>query len=179
MPGGLIQIASYGIHDIFLIGNPQITFFKTIYRRHSNFSMEYIEEQLNGTQNYGGYLSCILSKSGDLLHKLYLKINIPEINLDKSTYTDTDPNNNNNYKIEYNNFNTNVNNIIYFINQTNYYIIQPLYKLLDINANKLKYSDILAKYKVAKNKMNYTQQINNINSAMESEEEDNFNDIEC
>jgi hypothetical protein len=164
MPGGLIQIASYGIHDIFLIGNPQITFFKTIYRRHSNFSMEYIEEQLNGTQNYGGYLSCNLSKSGDLLHKLYLKINIPEINLDKFHNTDIDYNNNVNSINEYNNFNTYVNDINFFINQTNYYIIQPLYKLLNINANKLKYNDIYAKYKNVKNKMNYTQKLEYINT---------------
>jgi hypothetical protein len=163
MPGGLIQIASYGIHDIFLIGNPQITFFKTIYRRHSNFSMEYIEEQLNGTQNYGGYLTCILSKSGDLLHKLYLKINIPEINLDKITYTDTDPNYNDNYIKEFTDFNNYVNNLNFFINQTNYYIIQPFYKLLNVNT-KPKYNDIYAKYKIAKNKMNYTQKIKDISN---------------
>lgn len=164
MPGGLIQIASYGIHDIFLIGNPQITFFKTIYRRHSNFSMEYIEEQLNGTQNYGGYLSCILSKSGDLLHKLYLKINIPEINLDKIPYTNSDFNNNVNSTNEYKNFSNYVNNINFFINQTNYYIIQPLSKLLNVNANKLKYNDIYTKYKIVKNKMNYTQKIKDISN---------------
>ena len=44
MTGGLIQIASYGIQDIYLIGNPQITFFKTVYKKHCNFSMEYLEE---------------------------------------------------------------------------------------------------------------------------------------
>ena len=83
MVGGLIQIASYGWHDIFLIGNPQITFFKTVYRRHTNFSMEYLEEQLIGTQNFGGYLTSNLSKTGDLLHKLYLKINIPQVAIER------------------------------------------------------------------------------------------------
>ena len=86
MAGGLIQIASYGIHDIFLIGNPQITFFKIVYRRHTNFSMEYLEEQLNGYQNFGSQMSCNISKSGDLLHKMYLKINIPQITINKLQY---------------------------------------------------------------------------------------------
>ena len=73
MGGGLIQIASYGLQDIFLIGNPQITFFKTVYRKHTNFSMEYIQEYFDGIQNFGNYLSCNISKAGDLMHRIYLK----------------------------------------------------------------------------------------------------------
>ena len=47
MVGGLLQLVANGVQDIFLIGNPQITFFKVVYKRHTNFSMEYLEEQLN------------------------------------------------------------------------------------------------------------------------------------
>ena len=49
MGGGLMQLVAYGAQDIYLTGNPQITFFKVVYRRHTNFSMECIEQTLNGT----------------------------------------------------------------------------------------------------------------------------------
>ena len=150
MAGGLIQIASYGIHDIFLIGNPQITFFKIVYRRHSNFSMEYIEEQFSGNQNFGGYLSCNLSKAGDLLHKLYLKIAIPQVLINKSIYSNQEQNIVN----PYNTYLANYNQIQIFINSVNYNIIQPLYKLLKIS--NLKYNEINSKYNISLNRMNYT-----------------------
>jgi len=149
MAGGLIQIASYGIHDIFLIGNPQITFFKIVYRRHSNFSMEYIEEQFNGTQNFGGYLSCNLSKAGDLLHKLYLKIAVPQVLINKSIYSNQEQNITN----PYNTYLSNYNQIQIFINSVNFNLIQPLYKLLQIS--NLKYTEINSKYTISLNRMNY------------------------
>ena len=48
MGGGLMQLVAYGVQDIYLTGNPQITFFKVVYRRHTNFSMETIEQTING-----------------------------------------------------------------------------------------------------------------------------------
>lgn len=156
MTGGLIQIASYGIHDIFLIGNPQITFFKTVYRRHSNFSMEYIEEQFNGTQNFGGYLSCNLTKAGDLLHKLYLKINIPQVVLNKLQYSNAENNINNPYE----SFKVIYDKIQNFINLVNYNLNIPLKKLLDIN--DLKYFDINSKYIISLNRMNYDLMLDKI-----------------
>ena len=50
MGGGLMQLVAYGAQDIYLTGNPQITFFKVVYRRHTNFSMESIKQTLTGTQ---------------------------------------------------------------------------------------------------------------------------------
>ena len=44
MGGGLMQLVAYGAQDIYLTGNPQITFFKVVYRRHTNFSIESIEQ---------------------------------------------------------------------------------------------------------------------------------------
>jgi len=79
MAGGLIQIASYGNQDILLISNPQITFFKIVYRRYTNFSMEYHKELFNGLNNFGEVLSITINKTGDLLHKLYLKIQLPDV----------------------------------------------------------------------------------------------------
>jgi hypothetical protein len=158
MAGGLIQIASYGIHDIFLIGNPQITFFKTVYKRHSNFSMEYIQEALDGVQNFGGSLTCNLTKAGDLLHKLYVQIEIPQVLINKATFGYPDPNNSTAYAIFSNNYNI----IINFLNLVNYNIIQPLYKLLKLT--NINYTDINNKYLVLYNSMSYSNQINKLDS---------------
>jgi hypothetical protein len=40
MGGGLLQLVAYGAQDVYLTGNPQITFFKVAYRRHTNFALE-------------------------------------------------------------------------------------------------------------------------------------------
>ena len=158
MAGGLIQIASYGLHDIFLIGNPQITFFKIVYRRHTNFSMEYITENFIGIQDFGNNLSCNLTKAGDLLHKLYLKIDIPQVAINKIMYGTSELNANNPYSTYLLNYNL----IQKFINQLNYNLIQPLYTLLKING--LKYNDVKNKYNTTYNKMNYSNCVNNIST---------------
>ena len=53
MAGGLMQLIAYGAQDIYLTGNPQITFFKVVYRRHTNFSMECIQQNINGNGYIG------------------------------------------------------------------------------------------------------------------------------
>ena len=72
MGGGLLQLVAYGAQDIYLTGNPQITYFKTVYRRHTNFSMESIEQVWCGDPLCGRATSTI-SRNGDLVHKLYLQ----------------------------------------------------------------------------------------------------------
>ena len=72
MGGGLLQLVAYGAQDIYLTGNPQITYFKTVYRRHTNFSMESIEQVWCGDPLCGRATST-LSRNGDLIHKLYLQ----------------------------------------------------------------------------------------------------------
>lgn len=88
MPGGIVQIAVYGAQDIFLTGTPQITFFKVVYRRHTNFSIESIQQQFIGVTNFGYEMCSVIDKVGDLMHKVYLEIDLPEINLkkDRSNY---------------------------------------------------------------------------------------------
>ena len=75
MGGGLMQLVAYGAQDIYLTGNPQITFFKVVYRRHTNFSMELIEQTLNGTVSSGGRVTATISRNGDLVHRLYANWN--------------------------------------------------------------------------------------------------------
>ena len=74
MGGGLMQLVAYGAQDIYLTGNPQITFFKVVYRRHTNFSMEAIEQTWNGSNNTSGRCTATISRNGDLVHRLYLEV---------------------------------------------------------------------------------------------------------
>jgi hypothetical protein len=74
MGGGLMQLVAYGAQDIYLTGNPQITFFKVVYRRHTNFSMEAIAQTFNGTVGYGNRVTATISRNGDLVHRMYLEI---------------------------------------------------------------------------------------------------------
>jgi hypothetical protein len=157
MAGGLIQIASYGIHDIYLIGNPQITFFKTVYKKHCNFSMEYLEELFNSNTNFGNEFSMTITKTGDLLHKLYLKIVIPQVLINKKTYGTLDIDNN----TFYTQFNASYKKIIEYINSINYNIVQPLFNLIKIT--NIKYSEINQKYTSLYNKLNYSNLLSTIN----------------
>jgi len=72
-----MQLVAYGAQDIYLTGNPQITFFKVVYRRHTNFSMEAIEQTINGTANYGNSITVTISRNGDLVHRMYVE-HLPE-----------------------------------------------------------------------------------------------------
>ena len=85
MGGGLMQLVAYGAQDIYLTGNPQITFFKVVYRRHTNFSVEAVEQNMTGTANFGGKASCTISRNGDLIYRTYLVVDLPEINPSDTT----------------------------------------------------------------------------------------------
>ena len=70
-----MQLVAYGAQDIYLTGNPQITFFKVVYRRHTNFSMEAIEQTFNGSVGTGSSsVTSTISRNGDLVHKLYIEV---------------------------------------------------------------------------------------------------------
>ena len=79
MGGGLMQLVAYGAQDIYLTGNPQITFFKVVYRRHTNFSMEEIAQTPNGSVSFGGTASFTISRNGDLVHKMYFEFSPADI----------------------------------------------------------------------------------------------------
>ena len=68
-----MQLVAYGAQDIYLTGNPQITFFKVVYRRHTNFSMESIKQTFDGTADYGSSVSATISRNGDLVYRMYLE----------------------------------------------------------------------------------------------------------
>jgi hypothetical protein len=72
-----MQLVAYGAQDIYLTGNPQITFFKVVYRRYTNFSMEAIEQTFNGTADFGKRVTCTISRNGDLIGRVYLQVTLP------------------------------------------------------------------------------------------------------
>ena len=80
MGGGLMQLVAYGAQDVYLTGNPQITFWKVSYRRHTNFAMESIEQTFNGQADFGRRVTCTISRNGDLCYRTYLQVTLPEIN---------------------------------------------------------------------------------------------------
>jgi len=80
MGGALMQLVAYGAQDVYLTGNPQITFWKVTYRRYTNFAIESIEQTFNGQADFGRRVQCSLSRNGDLAYRTYLQVTLPEIN---------------------------------------------------------------------------------------------------
>jgi hypothetical protein len=80
-----MQLVAYGAQDIYLTGNPQITFFKIVYRRHTNFALESIEQTFNGNADFGKKITCSISRNGDLITRIYLRMEIPAITLQSNT----------------------------------------------------------------------------------------------
>jgi len=75
-----MQLVAYGAQDVYLTGNPQITFWKVTYRRHTNFAMESIEQTFNGQADFGRRVTCTISRNGDLAYRTLLQVTLPEIN---------------------------------------------------------------------------------------------------
>ena len=90
MGGGLMQLVAYGAQDIYLTGNPQITFFKVVYRRHTNFSIEAIQQTFEGSSSSlkeGGNRTCLISRNGDLVYRMWLECDLKFNNFNtNSTY---------------------------------------------------------------------------------------------
>lgn len=72
---GLVQLVAFGTEDLYLTGQPQISFFKSVYRRHTNFSMESIPQTITGTVSPGSRVSVTIARNGDLLKKLWITFN--------------------------------------------------------------------------------------------------------
>ena len=79
MGGGLLQLVAYGAQDVYLTGNPQITFFKVVYRRHTNFSIESIQQSINGKFDFGNRVTCQISRNGDLIHRMMLEVELNQL----------------------------------------------------------------------------------------------------
>jgi len=79
MGGGLMQLVAYGAQDVYLTGNPQITFFKVVYRRHTNFSVECIQQTWNGAADFGRTVTCNINRNGDLITNMYVAVELNSV----------------------------------------------------------------------------------------------------
>jgi len=87
-----MQLVAHGAQDFYLTGNPQITFFKVVYRRHTNFACESIEQTFNGQTNWNSRAVCNIQRSGDLITKMYLQVRLNGYNTQElSSYDPTNP----------------------------------------------------------------------------------------
>jgi hypothetical protein len=78
MGGGLMQLVAYGAQDVYLTGQPQITYFKVVYRRHTNFSVEPIQQTFQGNAEFGRTITCNINRNGDLITNMYLVAKIKQ-----------------------------------------------------------------------------------------------------
>jgi len=69
-----MQLVAYGAQDVYLTGNPKVTFFQAVYKRHTNFAMECIEQTVNGTVGNTGRVSVTIARNGDLVGCMHLEM---------------------------------------------------------------------------------------------------------
>jgi len=79
MTGGLLQLAAYGAQDVYLTGNPQITFFVGVYRRYTNFAIQNVPQYFTGNATFGQKIYCQLDRIGDLVNQTFLHVVLPEL----------------------------------------------------------------------------------------------------
>lgn len=159
MAGGILQIVSSGLADVFLTSNPQITFFKIVFLKHTNFSIDTIEEFFDGDANFGENIVCTLSKTGDLIHRMYLKIDLPEVLIPILSTSELHPNNKINLlnilKEQLNNFTDTFNKFKLYIKNT-FILWRNLYKELKSPAgNYDTINSIIARFKKSDNWIEY------------------------
>jgi hypothetical protein len=79
--GGLLQLVALGKQDVFLTGNPQMTWFKMVYRRYTNFAIESQPMYFDGTADFGKRITCLVPRRGDLLSQVILEVTLPALTL--------------------------------------------------------------------------------------------------
>ena len=92
MGGGLMQLVAYGAQDVYLTGNPQITFFKVVYRRYTNFAIETVELTLNGTADFGKRVTVTITRNGDLVTKMYLRVELASVSMNNVPQSEVERN---------------------------------------------------------------------------------------
>ena len=78
MGGGLLQLVAYGAQDAYITGNPHITFWKVLYKRHTNFAMEAMRVNFTGTPSYGQRSVVVVNRNADLMFRTYLEVTLPD-----------------------------------------------------------------------------------------------------
>ena len=93
MGGGIIQLVAYGEQDAHLTGNPQVTFFKNVFRRHTNFSMETIQQVIQGSSVLTSSPTngtVTISRNGDLISDVYVSTSTTGVHHGDQIVTDVE-----------------------------------------------------------------------------------------
>ena len=85
MSGGLMQLVAYGAQDTYLTGNPEITFFKVVYRRHTNFAIETVNLTFNGNADFGKEANVLITRNGDLVTRMFLRVQLNRLLMNQLT----------------------------------------------------------------------------------------------
>ena len=88
MSASVIQLLSKDRRDSYLTYKPDITFFREPIKQHTPFSIDIIEEEFNKTPNFGDEVFCELSRFGDLIKSMMLKVVIPNVHISKTLDSD-------------------------------------------------------------------------------------------
>ena len=165
MTGGLLQIVTSGKQDIYLTINPEITFFKKVFRRHTNFALELKELNPEQTPEYNNMTTFILNV-GDAIHRCYFEIELPNLSFSDKYISDTNYINSKATKI--NNYQSQVNIWSNYYNNLKGYcdveiqLYRNLYNLLqseNISINTLKDETTKFNYKNKLTKDNFKNKI--------------------
>ena len=79
-----MQLVSYGAQDMYITGQPDITFWKIMYKRHTNFAVESIEVTFNGQADFNKRVTAVINRNADLMYKTYVQVVLPEVRLDSA-----------------------------------------------------------------------------------------------
>jgi len=90
MSSGRLQLASVGLQDFFLTENPDITYFQKVFKRHTNFSFQTLNNPFDDNISFDTEVSCVIPRSGDLIRNVYLKLELPNLSESNAVvYTDS------------------------------------------------------------------------------------------
>jgi hypothetical protein len=85
MGGGLLQLVAYGAQDAYITGNPHITFWKVLYKRHTNFAIESMRVNFTGAPAYGQRVVAVVNRNADLVWKTYVEVTLPDTRQNSAT----------------------------------------------------------------------------------------------
>ena len=91
MGGSMIQLLAYGAQDVYITGSPQVTYFKAIYKRYSNFAMEFYKNNINDAPNNGSTLRIPVTRYGDLIGQMFFELPVNMSILANYTTTGSTP----------------------------------------------------------------------------------------
>ena len=79
MPGGYLQLAAHGAQDLYLTGNPTLTYFVSVYKRHTNFAIESVQQLFHGDTDFGKKVRCHIQPIASLINQIFLDIKLPSL----------------------------------------------------------------------------------------------------